>query len=139
MHCVFEGNRAFASGAFFDFSYRTTLRTVEYNFYYNNSAQIRSGAFTCFHVMHNSSFSHSIFVLNHCDEQAHSISLESVEQRVTISNCYFDGPRDEQVSMRFGDSYLTIDSNNVFDSSVNRSHSLAFEIEKSMRDFNTLV
>ena len=128
-NCVFDSNHAFASGAFFDFSYRTTLRVVTYNFYHNNSAQVRSGAFTCFHVMHNSTFDNCIFILNRCEEQAHSISLESVDQRVTIGNCYFDGPLKEQVSMRFGDSFLTILENNHFDRAINRDNSLAQLIE----------
>ena len=130
-NCVFDSNHAFASGAFFDFSYRTTLRVVTYNFYHNNSAQVRSGAFTCFHVMHNSTFNNCIFVLNKCVEQAHSISLESVDQRVTIGNCYFDGPQQEQVSMRFGDSFLNILDTNRFNRTINRNNPLAKFIEEN--------
>ena len=127
--CYFESNNALASGAFFDFAYRDTIRHVSLCFFYNNSAEVRGGAFTCFHIMHNSTFNNCIFVKNYCKEQAHSISLETVDQRVTISNCFFDGPQKEQVSMRYGDSYLTIENNNVFDkNSVTKDHQLAVQI-----------
>ena len=129
--CYFESNSALASGAFFDFAYRNTVRHVSLCFFYNNSAEVRGGAFTCFHIMHNSTFNNCIFVKNYCKEQAHSISLETVDQRVTISNCFFDGPQEEQVSMRFGGSYLTIENNNVFDNkSVTKDHQLAVKIVK---------
>ena len=89
---------------------------------------MRSGAFTCFHVMHNSEFDNCIFVQNKCKEQANSISLESVEQKVTIGNCYFDGPKSEQVSMRYDGSYLTILNTNIFDTNINEKHPMAQKI-----------
>ncbi|EAY13813.1 hypothetical protein TVAG_468290 [Trichomonas vaginalis G3] len=111
----FVDNHAFVSGAFFDFAFKTTTRTVKMATFLNNSAQCRGGAFTCFHMMHKSRFDTCNFVLNHCDEQAHSISLESVYQVVNITNCKFDGPKDAQVSSRYGESELNIDDTNKFD------------------------
>jgi hypothetical protein len=41
-------------------------------------------------------------------EAAYTISMESIDADVTLERCAFDGERDQQVRMNFGQSNLTI-------------------------------
>lgn len=110
----FSDNSAYVCGAFFDFAFKTATRQCNHVVFYNNSATTRGGAFTCFHIMHRSKFDSCFFVKNYCKEQAYSISLESVYQKVEIFNCKFDGSQPQQVSIRYGESDLIIDDKTKF-------------------------
>jgi hypothetical protein len=104
----FEGNSAAVCGAFFDFTWAPTNRNTSFCVFKNNSAIARGGAYTCFHILHKSRFADCIFIQNFCNMSAYAISIESIDSRVSLERCIFDGPRDQQVRMRFGESNLTI-------------------------------
>jgi hypothetical protein len=109
--CWFDGNRAAVCGGFFDFTWSPTDRNTSFCGFWNNTSISRGGAFTAFHILHKSRFSTCLFAHNFCNMSAYAISIESVDADVTLESCAFDGGRDQQVRMKFGDSNLTIAAN----------------------------
>ena len=115
---IFSNNKALVCGGFFDFSWKTSHRTVLYCSFFNNSAKSRGGAYTCSHIMQKTNFTQCLFYHNFCELNAHSISLETIDQIINIFECYFDGIKEKQVSMRYGKSILNIE-NCIFEMNFN--------------------
>jgi hypothetical protein len=107
--CYFEGNSAVVCGAFFDFTWSPSERNIRYCVFKNNTSISRGGAYTAFHILQIAHFADDIFLHNFCNLSAYSISVESIDEVVTVTRCVFDGPQDREVAMRFpGESELTV-------------------------------
>jgi hypothetical protein len=105
----FEGNSAAVCGAFFDFTWAPARRHITQCVFKNNTSVARGGAYTAFHILHGSLFTNDVFVQNRCERSAYSISVESIDATVEVRDCTFDGPENEQISLRFpGESNLSV-------------------------------
>jgi hypothetical protein len=103
-HCVFDSNSASVNGAFFDFSWKPAHREVSHCLFANNSAQARGGAVCAFHLQHSSHFEKVVFFANRCAQGPRSISVESIDTTIWLTDVYFDGKEGEELGMRFGES-----------------------------------
>ena len=100
VRCFLQNNSALVSGAFFDFSCSPSVRRINYTAFLNNNCTAR-GTVTCFHLLQISYYNHCVFVGNKCAKGPNSVSIESINSNITITNCLFDGPQEEQIGQRF--------------------------------------
>ena len=114
-NCVVDGNKAKVAGGFFDFSWSPAFRDVKFCFFNNNTSKERAAAVCAFHLMHNSKYYKVAFVLNKCDAKPDSITIDSIDSKIILDGCYFDGPKDTQIGMRFGYSTFEILDKTIFD------------------------
>jgi predicted outer membrane repeat protein len=112
--CAFCQNSARAAGAFFDFAWKPSKRFVSDVAFFNNSADIRAGAFCGFHVMHLSSFTNCFFGRNFCRTVAASIYIESVDSIVEVNGCAFEGDENTEIGIRFNGSVVVFQGRSAF-------------------------
>lgn len=126
-NCCFVFNNAVAAGGFFDFSWNPSRRNVFFCLFMNNTARSRGAAYTCSHIMECTRIENCVFIRNFCEMQVHSISVETIDQNITVSTCLFDGPKEKHIAMRYGRSYLVIE-NCQFDADPSILHKNELEI-----------
>ena len=105
--CFLQNNSALVSGAFFDFASLPSVRRVNYTAFVDNNSTSRA-AVTCFHILQKSFYFHCMFIGNQCTKGPKSISIESINSKISVTNCYFDGPQNEQIGKRFDYSEFII-------------------------------
>lgn len=122
-YCMFSSNSANVCGCIFDFNCDPLVNDIRNSVFLNNSSISRSGAFCCFHIKHRSRFNRVSFYYNDCQHDSSSISLQSIDQIVTINDCIFSGKRENEIGMRYGKSSIEMDKClfNVDDSTINLS------------------
>lgn len=125
-NCYFTENSAENYGAIFDFGHYPSNRLLSHCFLKNNTALIRAGGFTSFHLLYNGQFTSSIFIGNSNREPyGKSIFVFSDSSIVKLFKCTFDGPKSEQVIAYFSSSKLEIDQyttfSGIFNESINKT------------------
>jgi hypothetical protein len=106
--CGFYGSSARSVGAFLDFAWKPSKRLLSMSNFFNNSADIRSGGFCAFHIMHLSSFINCSFAMNFCPVAAASIYVESTDSIVELIGCTFQKSRTQEIGIRFHGSEITV-------------------------------
>ena len=98
--CNFFNNSALVGAAYFDFSHKPSNGTHFYNVYQGNNCTAR-GVVTCFHILQQIKFDSCFFVENTCRNKPNSIEIESINSVITLSECFFDGKREEEIGQKF--------------------------------------
>ena len=119
---VFSDNKALVCGGFFDYTWFPQNRTCSFCIWRNNSAITRGGGVTHFHIRQVSTYINCIFIGNHCEKHPNSISVQSYETHITLSQCWFSGEKDKEIGMNFeGQSFFHINDTQfqVLNSKIN--------------------
>ncbi|EAY19393.1 hypothetical protein TVAG_101110 [Trichomonas vaginalis G3] len=112
----FHKNNALVASGYMDYAWYPTHKFFSQVVAINNSCVSRGAGMTFFHIKHRASVANSVFIQNRCEKSAHGISVENVDGILTISNCYFDGPQNEQIYPRYNETIIKFVGNeNKFD------------------------
>jgi hypothetical protein len=117
---VFDSNHAEEYGAFWDFSHRPGVRSMTAIVVLNNSVERAGAGFTGFHMHFRGELNASVFARNRNGDRSPgtAVMLYSDGQTLTVSQCAFDGPREEVFWVSFGDTSEIQEADSVFSREV---------------------
>lgn len=137
-NCIIDRNSARVTGGFLDFSWTPAHRNVDFCIFFNNTSKMRGGAVCAFHLMHSSHYFKSLFIKNKCEDESDAISIQSIDSKIVIEDSFFDGPKDEQIGMKFGYSTFEIIGGTKFnmkDSSMKKNmDNLSKKFKKELKN-----
>ena len=113
-----DNNRALVSSGYLDYTWKPVHNTLDRWLVRNATCKTKGAGITMFHIKASGEVHNSIFLYNSCELSANSISIENVDGYMLIDKCFFLGPRDKEVSSKFGNETDLLIENCEFDQNL---------------------